>query len=142
MARLTRDERRLQELERVQQDVEANKTFAVRALRILANAEKLGLNYTVAFNVEKSAVDVQVKASVEDLGYKEDSVARVWFNPNEFNYTNPWCFTDLETLVERVETHKIEKQRLADVKERALDKLTDEEKSVLGLLPNKRENFR
>lgn len=142
MARMTREENRQRALKQIRQDVEINKTFPLRALNVLATAETLGLDYSVTFNADKTAVIVTVKATEDDLGYREDSAVQVWFEPSETAYTNPWNFTDLESLIERVETHKVEKQRLADVKTQALSKLTDEEKRVLGLLPNNRESFR
>ena len=124
--------------EQVVNDLAENKTFPIRALTVLAKADALGLNYSVYFNPEKAAVDVRVEATVNDLGYPEAAETRVWLEPSEMNYTLPWSFTDLETLVVRVQQYKDELARLHAIKAKAMSKLTEEEKLALGLTVAKR----
>lgn len=142
MPRMTREERQQREIEKIQNVVEENKTFPVRILKVLAEATSLGLSYRVTYNAEKTAVDVHIDVNEQTLGYCDEITARVWFEPNETNYTNNWYINDLEFLCTRVQEYRNEQTRLANVKAQALNKLTDEEKRVLGLLPNNRESFR
>lgn len=129
---------RQRNMDQVAQDLEENKTFPIRALTVLAKADALGLNYSVYFNPEKAAVDVRVEATVNDLGYPDAAETRVWLEPNLMNYTSTWNFTDLETLVVRVQQYKDEMARLDAIKVQAMSKLTDEEKLALGLTIAKR----
>lgn len=142
MPRMSREEQQQRVREQVQIMVEENKSFPVRVLKVLAEANSLCLPYCVTYNAEKTAVDVHLNATEQNLGYSDMTTARVWFEPNEANYTESWYINDLEFLCTRVQEYRNEQTRLANVKAQALDKLTDEEKRVLGLLPNNRESFR
>lgn len=141
MTRMTREERRLQDLAHRHEQVEINKTFPIRVLMALAEADKLGLNTRVTFTQDKSAVVVTVNAEEHHLGYKETSAVEVKLAPSIDNYTKQWCMDDTEILIARVQPYKDEKARLAAVKVQALAKLTDEEKLALGLVEPRKDRW-
>jgi hypothetical protein len=101
----------------------------------LARANEFGLSYTVSRGANDDSVIVTLEAETNNLGYNDNESITVYRDPTPCCFTPEYNLQSFESLVNSVESYKSEQQRKAEVKRAALDKLTAEEKQVLGLLP-------
>ena len=123
---------------KIEAALEYNRTeLPTQVLFALAQADGLGLNYKVEPVGDTNAVCVTIMAGPLDLTYSDEACVDVYAVPSEYGYTDMRQVENLFELNNRVVRHKEEKKRLEAVKVEALAKLTDEEKTVLGLVPKK-----
>lgn len=139
---MTSEQRAAELAAQAENQAEFNRTqLPWQVLFQLARADELGLNYTVSRGANDASVTVKLEADTGNLGYNDSETIKVYREPTADCFTPEYNLQSFECLVNSVEAHKKEKLRLAEVKRAALDKLTTEEKQVLGLLPAQ-VNFR
>lgn len=134
MAKKTREELEAERAAEIQNYIELSlRHLPIATLYALAQAEELGLEYFVTPVGDINAIDVTIVARKGDLDYEDDESVRLYQIPSAHGYTMPHCVDRLFELNARVIKHREELKRREAVKKAALDKLTDEEKKVLGL---------
>jgi len=138
MAGKSRDQRVAEMAAAAVEQAEFNRTkLPWQVLFQLARAETLDITYTVLRGANDESVAVTLEADTNNLGYNDSETIRVYRDPTPGCFTPEYELQSFESLVNRVEDYKKEQLRLAEVKRAALDKLTTEEKQVLGLVPNR-----
>lgn len=133
---LSKEQRDAERDAKIAAELEWNRSvLPVNTLFQLARAEELNLEYSVKFNHDKSGVVVEIAAGEHDLGYRDEESITVYAHPK----ADGFCFStssDLDSFAsinDRVIKHKEEQRRIREIKQAALAKLTDEEKTALGL---------
>lgn len=142
MPRMTSEQRVAELAAQAEKQAEFNSTqLPWQVLFQLARADEFGISYTVSRGANDESVSVTLEADNRNLGYNDSETIKIYRNPTAGCFTPEYNLQSFECLINSVEAYKKEQLRLAEVKRAAMDKLTTEEKQVLGLLPT-RENFR
>lgn len=129
-----RERQQQEEQQRIAREVEYSRNeLPTSVLFALARAEQLGLDYHIDLVNGANAIEVKVVANEVDLGYPDDVTITIYGSPDKDYYTHQQPLLDLINLNNRVAAYKMEKARLAELRLTALNKLTPEEKVVLGL---------
>ena len=139
MAKKTAAEREAERAASIAAAVAWTRELPKLMLEQLARAEALGLRYKVTN--PPGRIDVTLYLAKGDIGWADSYTIQVITDPTETSYSDVHEYDTFAHFISTVAEHREKAARDAALRKDVLGRLTADEKRVLGLTRDNRENF-